>query len=99
MYCTAQGIQPQLVITVNGKYPLKIVQRFLGGTVNENPPANAGDMDLMDGPGRLHLLPGNSLYITTTEPEHLEPVLHNKRSQHSEKPTHLTCRLTPASHN
>ena len=49
MYCTAQGIQPQLVITVNGKYPLKIVQRFLGGTVNENPPANAGDMDSIPG--------------------------------------------------
>ena len=34
---------------VNGKYPLKLVQHFLGGTVDENPPANAGDMGSIPG--------------------------------------------------
>ena len=65
----------------------------------KNPPANVGDMDSMDGLGRLHLLPGNSPYATTTEPEHLKPVPHNRRSHRNEKPAHLTCRLSPASHN
>ena len=32
---------------------------FLGGPVAKNPPANAGDMDLIPGPGRFHMLWGN----------------------------------------
>ena len=28
---------------------------FLGGPVVKNPPANAGDMGLIPGPGRLHV--------------------------------------------
>ena len=28
---------------------------FPGGAVNRNPPANAGDMDSVPGPGRLHI--------------------------------------------
>ena len=48
--------------------------------------ASAGDMGLIPGPGRSHMLleqlsPGT----TTTEPVLLEPVLCNKRSHHDEK--------------
>ena len=71
------------------------LEDFPGDPVVKNPSANAGDMDSMAGPGILHLLRGHSLYITTTEPGHLEPVLH-KRSHPSEKPTHLPRRLAPA---
>ena len=32
---------------------------FLCGTVDKNPPANAGDMGLIPGLGRLHMLQSN----------------------------------------
>ena len=32
---------------------------FPGGTVDRNPPANAGDMGLIHGPGRFHTLQSN----------------------------------------
>ena len=38
---------------------------FLGGTVDKKLPANAGDMGLIPGPGRLHM------------PWATEPVYHN----------------------
>ena len=40
---------------------------FPGGSVVENPPANAGDMSLTPGPGRFHMLWGNSLRATAAE--------------------------------
>ena len=36
---------------------------------------------------------------TTTEAKFLEPVLHNKRGQHSEKPEHRNQRVAPTSRN
>ena len=33
------------------------------------------------------------------KPMHLEPMLHNKRSHHDEKPAHCNERVTPACHN
>jgi len=53
-------------------------------------PANAGDTSLMTSPGTkiqdaMEQLSPNA---TTTEPVHLEPVFHNKRSHHKEKPMH-----------
>ena len=33
----------------------KVKQGFRGGTVVKNPPANAGDMGLIPGPGRSHM--------------------------------------------
>ena len=33
----------------------KTKQDFPGGAVVKNPPANAGDMDLIPGPGRSHM--------------------------------------------
>ena len=49
---------------------------FPGGAVVKNPPANAGDMGLIPGPGRSHMLRSNSAHVpqllspraTTTEP-------------------------------
>ena len=32
---------------------------FLGDTVDKNPPAYAGDMSSIPGPGRLHMPQGN----------------------------------------
>ena len=70
---------------------------FPGGTVVKNPPANAGDTGSSPGPGRSHMPRSNQahgpqlLSSRTCEPQllkpaHLEPVLHNKRSHHNEKP-------------
>ena len=39
-------------------------QGFPGGPVVKNPPADAGDMGLISGPGRCHIPQGNA---TTTE--------------------------------
>ena len=35
--------------------PQKDSWDFLGGAVDKNPPANAGDMGLSPGPGRSHM--------------------------------------------
>ena len=42
---------------------------FPGGTVDKKPPANAGDMGLIPGPGRPHVLHGEQLSpcVTATE--------------------------------
>ena len=85
---------------------LKLTQKkkksdFPGGTVVKNPPATAGDMDLIPGPGRSHMPRSNkarapqllSLCSTAREPQLLkltcvEPVLRNKRIHCNEKPAH-----------
>ena len=51
---------------------------FPGGSVDKNLPANAGYMGLIPSPGRSHMLRSNS--------QQLKPVLHNKRSQHNDRP-------------
>ena len=41
----------------NSSVNLKLLRGFPGGSVAENPPANAGGMDsLIPGPGRSHML-------------------------------------------
>ena len=43
---------------------------FLGGPVVKTPPDNAGDMDLIPGPGKCHMLQGQlSLWATTLSPQ------------------------------
>ena len=37
---------------------------FLGGTVVKNPPANAGDMGWIPGPGRSHMLQSNKAHVS-----------------------------------
>ena len=54
---------------------------FPSGTVDKNPPDNAGNMGLIPGPGRFHML-------QVTKPVRLEPVLCNKRRHCSEKSIH-----------
>ena len=39
----------------DGSGPLRTFLDFPGGTVVENPPANAGDMGSIPGPGRSHM--------------------------------------------
>ena len=34
-----------------------------GGTVDKNPPANAGDTGSIPGPGRFHMLQGNYAHV------------------------------------
>ena len=67
----------------------KAKRDFPGGTVAENPPANAGDMGSSPGPGRSHM--PRSSYTRAPQllsPQLLEPVLRDKRSHCSEKPVH-----------
>ena len=60
---------------------------FPGGPVVKNPPANAGDMNSIPGPGRSHMLWVNLACATQIlKPMNLKTVLHNKRSHHNEKP-------------
>ena len=62
--------------------------------MDESPPANAGDIGLILGPGRLYLLPSNEACVpqvlspraAITGVLGLEPVPCNKRSHHNEKP-------------
>ena len=75
-------------------------QDFLGGAVERNPPANAGDRCSISGLGRPHRPRAISRCTTTTEPALegpraatarlvcLQPVLRNKRSHCSEEPAH-----------
>ena len=51
-------------ITISNQGQQLFIKKFMhrdfpGGPVVENSPANAGDTDLIPGPGRLHLLCGN----------------------------------------
>ena len=62
---------------------------FPWGPVVKNPPANAGGMGLIPGPGRSHMLQSNQAPVPQLlKPPHLEPMLCNKRSHHNEKPAH-----------
>ena len=64
--------------------------------VVKNPPANAGDMGLIPGPGRFHVPWSNwactpqllSPHAVTTEAQGLKPVLCNKRRHCNEKSAH-----------
>ena len=40
-------------------YSRRMRRHFLGGPVVKNPPANAGDTDLVSGSGRSYMLPSN----------------------------------------
>ena len=65
----------------NFLYLKKSFRGFPGGAVIENPPANAGDMGLIPGPGRSHTLQSNwaceprllSLRSRAHEPQLLSP--------------------------
>ena len=72
---------------------------FPGGAVVKNTPANAGDMGSSPVLGRSYMPQSNKarvpqllrLHSRAHEPQllkpaRLEPVLHNKRSHHTEKP-------------
>ena len=60
---------------------------FPAGPVAKSPPANAGDMDLIPGPGRFHMPQGHQAQgPQLLKPEHLEPMLCTKRSHSNEKP-------------
>ena len=52
-------------------------------------PANAGDMVLVSGPGKIPHATGQlSPHTTPTEATHTTPMLCSKRSHHNEKPSH-----------
>ena len=42
---------------------------FPGGPVVKNPPANAGNMGMIPGSGRFHMLEGNNCVLCTTSTE------------------------------
>lgn len=67
----------------------KKAQGFPGGSGVKNPPANAGDAGLipdLEDPTRCGIT--NPVCGNYWSPHALEPVLHNKRAHHSEKPEH-----------
>ena len=62
---------------------------FPGGAAVENLPANAGDTCSSPWSGKIpHAAEHLGPWATTTEPAHLERVLHNKRGCDSERPAH-----------
>ena len=57
----------------------------------KNPPANAGDMGSISGPGRYHMPQSNYASVRQLlKRAHPEPVLCTKRSPCSEKPVHCS---------
>ena len=63
----------------------------------KNLSANAGDMGLIPGPGRSHMLRVNKAHVLELlKSEHLKPVFCNKRGHHNRKlreaPTHHNSR-------
>ena len=67
--------------------------------MGKNLPVNAGDLGPIPEPLRLHQPKLLSPCAADTEPVCLEPVLHNKRSPHREKPMQYTWRVTLTLHN
>ena len=56
----------------------------------KNPPANAGDMGSIPGPGATKPVSHNyrARAPQLLKPTHLEPVLRDKRSHRNKKPVH-----------
>ena len=54
-----RGRQISYDITHKWSLIFKKIQGFPGGPVVKNPPANAGDMGSIPGPGRFHMLQGS----------------------------------------
>ena len=83
-------------------YSLQIetkMEAFPGSPVVMNPPANAGDMGSIPGPGRFHMLQGNkapvpqllsprsrACKLQLLKLARREPVLRNTRSHFNNKP-------------
>ena len=66
-----------------------MVKGFSGGTVVKNPPANSRGHGFEPWSRKIPRAAEQlSTCAITTEPAHLEPVLHNKRSHCNEKPAH-----------
>ena len=62
---------------------------FTRASVVKKQPCSARDTDLSPGPGRFpHAMGKLGLFATTTEPEHLDPMLRDKRSHCNEKSAH-----------
>ena len=71
------------------------VLEFPGGAVVKNPPANAGDMGSIPGPGRSHMPQSNkacalqllSLHSRAHEPQLLSPLAATRESPHASTKT------------
>ena len=71
----------------------------------KNLPTKAGDVGLIPGPGGFHMPWINkacaaqllSPHAELLKPTHLEPVVRNKRSYHSDKPACCGWRVVPSS--
>ena len=57
---------------------------FLGGPAVKNPPANAGDVGSIPGPGKFHMLWGN--WAHEPVPQLLEPLCPRAHALKREKP-------------
>ena len=82
--------------SVPGAEDIKMSKRDVpGGPVVKYLPVNAGDTSLILGPGTKNTYAGWQLRLctTSTEPMHLEPVLHDKRSHCNEKPAYPNSRV------
>ena len=64
----------------------------------KNLPTKAGDAGLIPGPGGFHMRWINKARAAQLlKPTHLEPVVRNERSHHSDKPACCDCRVVPSS--
>ena len=76
---------PRVRASSNHLVVSKGVGGFPDGSVAKNLPANTGDTGSIPCPGRCHLLQSNYAHEPQLlKPEHLEPVLCNRRSLHGE---------------
>ena len=72
---------------------------FPGDPVVKNLPANEGD-GLVPGPRKFHIPQDNyACAPQLLRPHCLKPMVHNKRSQHTEELMHRNWRVAPASPN
>ena len=83
--------------SVPGAEDIKMNKRDVPGgpLVIKYLPVNAGDTSSILGPGTKNTYAGWQLRscITTIEPMHLEPMLHDKRSLCNEKPAYHNSRV------
>ena len=64
--------------------------------MDKNPPANAGDTGSITDLGRSHMPQDNQAHAPQLlKPMSLQPMLHNKRTHYSEKPTYTIKALAP----
>ncbi|KAI4580763.1 hypothetical protein MJG53_010305 [Ovis ammon polii x Ovis aries] len=94
---TKRSVEMMPLLTLESVHQKDVFRDLPGGTVDKNPPVNAGISLVQEIPHTMEQLslctpatvyPTEACVLQLLKSKHLEPVLHDRRSHHNEKPVH-----------